>query len=151
MQTHKHSTQRTDSSQTSEAMRSLEALSPAGLALSWTSRAYQTPPHIRHLSRLVAGSLTGTGPRRLVVSIAPRHGKSELLSHWTPVWAFHRNPATRVILTSYEGDAASTWGRRVRNTVAENATRTTTRLADDSTSAARWHTTAGGAMFTAGV
>ena len=50
--------------------------------------------------------------------MAPRHGKSELLSHWTPVWYLANNPRARVGLASYAADFASTWGRKARQTVA---------------------------------
>lgn len=85
------------------------------------------------------------------MSCPPRHGKSELLSHRTPTWALHRDPTKRVMLASYEADFASEWGRKVRNTLTENAHRTAATVAADSSSASRWHTTAGGGMFTAGV
>ena len=41
-------------------------------------------PHLDLISRRVASLVER--PLRLIVSMPPRHGKSELLSHWTPVW-----------------------------------------------------------------
>lgn len=67
------------------------------------------------------------------------------------MWAFHRRPETRVLLTSYEADFAAEWGRKVRDTLTANAAVTSARVAPDSSSASRWHTTAGGGMFTSGV
>jgi predicted phage terminase large subunit-like protein len=79
----------------------------------------------------------------------PRHGKSELLSHWTPVWYLANWPEKRIILASYAADFASTWGRKVRNTVISSGVSIS--MSDDSVAAARWETTEGGGMVTAGV
>lgn len=89
--------------------------------------------------------------RRLLVAMPPRHGKSELVSHWTPVWFLDLFPTRRVILASYEADFAATWGRRVRNTITRHAERLRVRVAEDSAAATRWDTTEGGGMVTAGV
>ena len=50
------------------------------------------------------------GSARIVVNIPPRHGKSELISHWLPVWFLDLNPDKRVILSSYGDSLASDWG-----------------------------------------
>lgn len=86
-----------------------------------------------------------------MVMMPPRHGKSETSSFWTPAWFLENWPDRRVILCSYEADFAASWGRRVRNLITENQDRFTVRVADDSSAAERWHTTAGGAMATAGI
>jgi len=79
----------------------------------------------------------------------PRHGKSELLSHWTPVWYLSNWPTKRIILASYQADFASSWGRKVRNTVQENSD-IGMHLAFDSAAASRWELDEGGGMTTAG-
>lgn len=56
-----------------------------------------------------------------------------------------------MILASYEADFAATWGRRVRNTIQENAARMRVRVSSDSAAVNMWDTTAGGGMTTAGV
>jgi predicted phage terminase large subunit-like protein len=81
----------------------------------------------------------------------PRHGKSELSSVWFPAWYLELFPTHRVMLGSYEADFAASWGRRVRNTLLENADLLKVRVAGDSSAADRWDTTAGGGMVTAGV
>lgn len=95
---------------------------------------------------IVAGRI-----KRLIVEMPPRHGKSELCSVWFPVWYLNLRPEARIILSSYEADFAASWGRRVRNTIQEHAPELRARIADDSSAANRWHTTAGGGMVTAGV
>lgn len=81
----------------------------------------------------------------------PRHGKSEMVSHWLPVWALNVDPTQRVMLASYEADFAASWGRRVRNTIAEYSDLLSVSIAQDSAAANRWNTTEGGGMITAGV
>ena len=89
------------------------------------------------------------GDGRVIVNCPPRHGKSHLLSHWTPVWFLDNLPHRNIILTSYEAGVAMNWGRLVRNEFERNPA-CRTRLREDSTSASRWHSTTGGGMVTAG-
>lgn len=81
----------------------------------------------------------------------PRHGKSWLTSWWFPVWFLLFWPHKRIILASYQAQFAASWGRRVRNTIAEIGGDFGVYLAPDSTAADRWDTTADGGMITAGV
>ncbi len=83
-----------------------------------------------------------------MVTMPPRHGKSETTSHWFPAWTVLRFPHKRVILTSYEADFARLWGRKVRNTVQSLAPGL---IASDSQAADEWTTVHGGGMVTAGV
>ena len=88
---------------------------------------------------------------RLIVSMPPRHGKSELTSHWFPAWYLALNPADRIILCSYEADFAAEWGRRVRSTISEHGGSLGVELSRDSTAAHRWRLRSGGGMTTAGI
>lgn len=86
-----------------------------------------------------------------MVTMPPRHGKSELVSHWTPAWFLSLFPRKRVILASYEADFAASWGRKVRNTLVEHTPSLGVMVAGDSSAANRWDTSEGGGMVTAGV
>lgn len=81
----------------------------------------------------------------------PRHGKSELASHWFVLWYLTMHPRGRVILCSYEADFAATWGRKVRASVNEHGHRLGLAMTRDSSAANRWTLTSGGSMVTAGV
>lgn len=125
---------------------------PAGLARHMTRQdpePYLVPDHIGLLSRTLAHTIA-KGGGRLLVSMPPRHGKSELVSHWLPVWLLHLNPRAKVLLASYQAEIAGEWGRAVRNTIAEFGLELTVEIAGDSSAADRWRTTAGGGMWTAG-
>ncbi len=88
---------------------------------------------------------------RLIVEMPPRHGKSELTSHYGPTWYFNTWPDKRIILTSYEASFAASWGRKVRNTIRRNEDELDISLSDDSTAANIWELAEGGGLVTAGV
>lgn len=115
--------------------------------------------HARHvdyldklLVELVAGVLREQGYIGLIVEEPPRHGKSELCSHYFPAWTLGARPDWRVILASYEADFAASWGRKVRNTISEYGKYFGISLDPSSTSASRWDLKGKkGGMITAGV
>ncbi len=91
------------------------------------------------------------GDGRIIVTMPPRHGKSEFVSRWLLVWFLELWPRKRIILASYEAGFAAIWGRKTRNAIEANPGALTTRIAQDSSAADRWDTTEGGGMVTAGV
>lgn len=142
-----------------EAMTTLEGLSddfwrlfPHTFAQVASGDLWIPYPHLVDISMQLARALH-RGRARIVVSLPPRHGKSELISKWFPAWYLDQNPAGRVLLASYEADFASSWGRHVRNWFesAGDHGLTTVGIKDDSSAADRWETTYGGGMRTAGI
>ncbi len=127
--------------------------SPAATAETLSRGRWTRAKHLDALSRVLTRSLLK--PRaRVMIFCPPRHGKSELCSQYTPIWAMRemRRPRPpRIGLTSYAGKFAATWGRAVRNTIASNATMLGFGIARDSSSASEWETTAGASMITAGL
>lgn len=116
--------------------------------------------HARHvdyldtlLVELAARSLQKEGYIGLIVEEPPRHGKSELCSHYFPAWYLGAFPDHRVILTSYESTFADSWGRKVRNTLEEYGKEFYGIEVDPRSSAAsRWDIKGhAGGMITAGV
>jgi predicted phage terminase large subunit-like protein len=61
------------------------------------------------------GGAEGIG--RLMVFEPPRHGKSEQISKLFPAWLLGREPDSRIILTSYNGDLATSNSRKARDYV----------------------------------
>ncbi len=57
--------------------------------------------------------------KRLIVTLPPRHGKSELISKYFPAWYLGVYPDKRVMLASYEASFAATWGRKARDVLTE--------------------------------
>lgn len=90
------------------------------------------------------------GDARIIVNAPPRHGKSELVSHWLPTWYIEHNPDKQIILSSYGGDFAGEWGKKVRDEFTMNRYCCAT-LRTDSRAVESWLTVDGGGMKTAGV
>lgn len=87
-----------------------------------------------------------------MVSIPPRHGKSEFCSKYLPSWFLGTNPSKRVILASYEAKFAATWGRRSRNLLEQYGDIFGVKVARSPSSADNWDIAHdGGGMMTAGV
>lgn len=107
------------------------------------------PRHLEYLSIAVARCIN-THRGRLIVSMPPRHGKSQTCSIWAPVWALEKNPRNEVLLASYESDFAAKWSRQVRNVLQANQASLRTRIDQGSRSAKRWNTTVGGGMVATG-
>ena len=61
--------------------------------------------------------------KRLIVTMPPRHGKSELISRFTPAWYLGRFPDRKVILASYSDTFAASWGRAARDVLEESGRR----------------------------
>jgi predicted phage terminase large subunit-like protein len=113
-------------------------LSPAGLAAYATRGGWKPAPHLDLLNRCLLDVAAGR-VSRLLVTMPPRHGKSELCSVFLPAWWLGNRPDDRVILASYEADFAASWGRRVRDVLDEyGPTLFGVSLRADSQAAHRW-------------
>lgn len=77
---------------------------------------YEVPRHIQFLIDKLSAVERGD-IRRLMVSMPPRHGKSETVSHKFPAWFLGRNPDCNVILSSYSFGLVKDFSRSVRNTI----------------------------------
>lgn len=98
------------------------------------------------LLNIIHGSL-----RRLIITIPPRHGKSQLMSRYFPAWYLGNFPDRRVILASYEANFAAYWGGKARDELREHAGHFVSSGVGDKDSASWWSTIRGGEMMTAGV
>ena len=109
--------------------------------------------HHRKLAQLFEDIANGK-KKRIIVNIAPRHGKSELISYLAPAWFLGKHPAKKVIMASHTADLAVNFGRRVRNLVGSDAYKDVfpnIELQADSKSASRWGTNYNGEYFAIGV
>lgn len=89
-------------------------LTPAGFASVVSDGKWKLAPHLSILNRKLVALAYGR-TTRLIVELPPRHGKSELISKYLPVWYLGNFPDNRVILTSYSDTFAETWGRKARD------------------------------------
>jgi predicted phage terminase large subunit-like protein len=114
---------------------------------------YKIGPHHRKLARIFEEIAAGK-KKRVVVNIAPRHGKSELISYLAPAWFLGKYPQKKVIMASHTADLAVNFGRRVRNLVGSESYKDIfpqIELQADSKSASRWGTNFNGEYFAIGV
>lgn len=113
---------------------------------------YRTPKHIELLAEKLMAVERGE-IKRLAVFMPPRHGKSNLVSEIFPAWYMGRNPNHQVMFTTYGQDLADGFGRKVRNAVADPKHLVSfpgSKLSEDSQSAKRFNTEAGGVYYAVG-
>lgn len=125
--------------------------SPSEFARIATGGVWLEPPHIQRLDQELV-DLVEDRSDVLIVSMPPRHGKSELISKFTPPWYLGRFPSHRVVLSSYEATFAETFGRKGRDLLEQHGeTVFGVRVRPDVSSVSHWETTAGGGMMSVGV
>lgn len=97
------------------------------------------------LLRIASGELS-----RLIVEMPPRHGKSELISHYAPPWFIGRF-GWPVILASYEANFAEYWGGKARDVMRRVGSEVFGVSVKGRDQEKWWETSNGGTMITAGV
>ena len=92
--------------------------------------------------------------KRLIINVAPRHGKSELTSIRLPAYFIGRYPDKKIIAASHTADLAVGFGRKVRDFIQSDAYQRVfpdVSIKIDAKAAGRWSTTAGGEYYAVGV
>lgn len=91
-------------------------------------------------------------PKRLIISMPPRHGKSFLVSQHFPAWFLGKFPEKNVISASYGAELAEGFGRYVRNLMQtpEYEYIFETRVTKDSKAKKRFNTDQGGSYYAVG-
>ncbi len=125
-------------------------LTPATLASRLSGGKWLPVRHLLYIATLIAQAVY-KGEQRLIVTLPPRHGKSELLSVWTPVWMFDQNPEASIILTSYGAELATDFSRKARDILQNPAVPLKAHVPKDVGQVGRFHTSQGGAMYAVGV
>ncbi len=100
------------------------------------------------LQRVESGKL-----KRLMISLPPRNGKSELVSVNFPAWCMGRNKDRSIIAASYGAELATDFGRKVRNIMdsPEFKTLFDAKLAPDAKAKGSWATNGRGEYNAVGV
>jgi hypothetical protein len=78
---------------------------------------YKVGAHHRRLAALLEDLANGV-KHRIAVNIAPRFGKSYLVSFYFPAWFLGNHPDQKVMMVSHTADLAIDFGRMVRNLIA---------------------------------
>ncbi|CAB4149828.1 Archaeophage PsiM2, terminase large subunit [uncultured Caudovirales phage] len=74
---------------------------------------YQPVRHHEVIAAALEEAEAGNMPR-LIITMPPRHGKSELASRRFPAWFMGRDPYRQMIFATYNADFAQDFGRSVR-------------------------------------
>lgn len=114
---------------------------------------YKFGVHLKRLGHLLMQVETNE-KNRIAVSMAPRMGKSQMISIYYPAWYLGKHPDHKVIVASHTADLAVVMARKVRNlinTPEYKAIFPQTNIASDAKAAAQWNTTKGGEYFAIGV
>lgn len=106
--------------------------------------------YVRLLSDGFARAVNGESTRQ-IWNLPARYGKSTVGSQWGPVWAFDRNPAIRLALTSYGDDLANENAIAVRDALIEHKDVLRCTLKRDRRQRDRFVTNQGGGLIAAGV
>ena len=114
---------------------------------------FKIGPHHRKLSRIFEDVIAGK-KKRVIINIAPRHGKSEFSSYLFPAYFLGKFPEKKIIMGTHTASLSEDFGRRVRNLIESEEYQElfpNTRVAEDQKAAGKWSTGAGGQYYAAGV
>lgn len=103
----------------------------------------------RAFERIASGKL-----KRVIISMPPRHTKSQFASWLLPAWFLGQFPDKKIIQTSHTAELAVHFGRQVRNLVASQEYQDIfpgVALAADAKASGHWSTNKNGEYFAIGV
>lgn len=123
------------------------------LQIETEPKVFMVGPHHKQLAKLMDAVARGE-KRRILISVAPRMGKSLMSSYLFPAWYLGKFPNRRIIMASHTGDMATGFGRKVRdliNTPEYREVFPSVELKQDSKAAGQWATNAGGEYYAVGV
>lgn len=92
------------------------------------------------------GKVTKGEIKRLILSVPPRHGKSELVTVRYSAWSIETNPEKRVIIGAYNQTLANKFSRKIRRIVESRIP-----LNKERTAVEDWETLKGGGCRAVGV
>ena len=128
----------------------LARLSPAGFAMYASKGLWKPAKHLAYLNNLLIKA-ANREIRRIIVTMPPRHGKSELISKYLPTWVVGALQE-RVIVVSHEHKFARSWGQAALELYQEYGAEVFgSPLSSKNASWEQWASTDGGIMYTRGV
>ena len=84
--------------------------------IQYTKVDFKPSLHHHYLSEKLEGVINGD-IKRLIVTMPPRHGKSEMASRRLPAYYLGKHPTREIICATYNSDFAAEFGRNVREIV----------------------------------
>lgn len=110
---------------------------------------YQIVPHVAYLGerlKVAVADVERGVSRKILVSMPPRHGKTEQISVYLPVWLLRRNHKAKIGIISHSPTLATVWGRRIRRLVERHGPRLGLSIAPDAGAVGEWETPEGGGV-----
>jgi len=92
---------------------------PSELAIELSKGKWQPAPHLLFLEDKILATINCPSCN-LIVNLPPRHGKSEYISKYFPLWFLNQYPDKRVILVSYQKSISASWSRKIRDLIENN-------------------------------
>ena len=123
------------------------------LQIETEPKVFMVGPHHKRLAALMDAVARGE-KKRILISVAPRFGKSLMSSYLFPAWYLGQFPNRRLIMASHTGDMATGFGRKVRDLIDTPEYKTIfpeVELKQDSKAAGQWATNKGGEYYAVGV
>ena len=114
---------------------------------------YKFGAHLKRLGSLLMQVESGVKDR-VAVSMAPRFGKSTMISIYYPAWYLGKHPEHKLIVASHTSDLAVDMARKVRNLMQSDVYKSifpNVSIAADAKAAGKWNTTKGGEVYAVGV
>ncbi|MFD7855154.1 terminase large subunit domain-containing protein [Streptomyces microflavus] len=90
--------------------------SPGAMAAILTEGKEKQAKHLDLIDRVFRDIAAGR-PRKVLITMPPRHGKSRRAARWAPLWYLSRHPDHRVMVASYSADLADDHGRWIRDAI----------------------------------
>lgn len=121
--------------------------------IAMLDRTYKFGIHLKRLGALLM-DVQADIEDRVAVSMAPRFGKSLMISIFYPAWYLGKHPDHKVIVASHTADLAIDMARKVRNlmqTAEYRAIFPEVSIAGDAKAAGKWNTNKGGEYYAVGV
>lgn len=123
------------------------------LQIETEPKRFMVGPHHKRLAALMDAVARGE-KRRILISVAPRMGKSLMSSYLFPAWYLGQFPNRRIIMASHTSEMATGFGRKVRDLINTEEYRRVfpdVELKADSKAAGMWSTNKGGEYYAVGV
>lgn len=90
--------------------------SPGSMAVTLTDGAEMQAPHLALIDQLFQRMARGESIKALI-TMPPRHGKSQRAARWAPLWYLAQHPDHRVMIASYGADLAEEHSRWIRDAI----------------------------------
>lgn len=90
--------------------------SPGSMSAILTDGKEKQAKHLDLIDRVFRDIARGI-PRKVLITMPPRHGKSRRAARWAPLWYLSKHPDHRVMIASYSADLADDHGRWIRDAI----------------------------------